>query len=261
MRTFVISCILIFLTIPCPAQQLPYDPRYRVAYVEALLEEIHILPEEERFLYLSYTNMVNNHYRRVVEDMIVTKGVLQRMESEGVTNDDQSYRKKVEKLESYKLILRKQTTRFLGYQELEMKIGRQALEEISAEKIPETLQWDYYKALTFWKRLEQLKKMPEDEMFLYLRDNSGVDRSFHLLLEELGRYKKDLEKFQASGTDENDEHYRLTKERLKNVTAAIRLEAERVMKGYAFHAMILDSSWRKAAEQLKDKDLKTAPEI
>ena len=40
MRTFAISCILIFLSSYCAAQQLPLEPRHRLAYMEAFLEEV-----------------------------------------------------------------------------------------------------------------------------------------------------------------------------------------------------------------------------
>ena len=261
MRTFVISYILIFFTSYSIAQQLPFEPHYRLSYMEALLEEIRTLPEEERFLYLSYISTVGSDYRRVVEEMIVAKGVLQRMKSEGITQANEAHQQKIEKLEHYKQILRRNTARILSYYELEIKIGRQALEEISSKQIPEILRWDYYKAITFRIELEEIKKMPEEEMFLYLRDNFKVDRSFHLLIEDLGRCKKNLAELRASGVDEEDEHYRLAKEGLESVTAAIRLEAGRVLKGYTFHAMILDRSWRKAAEQLIEQDQETFPEI
>ena len=261
MRTFVISCILIFLTSYCTAQQLPLEPRYKLAYLEAFLEEVQTLSEEERFLYLSYSSMVGYDYRRVVEDMIVAKGVLQRMKSEGVTQSDEAYQRKIKKLKECKQVLRKKTKRILSYRELDIKIGRQALEEVLSEKIPEILRWDFYKVVKSRITLEELKKMPEEEMFLYLRDNSWVDRSFYLLIEEWDRYKKDLDKFRASGVDEDDEKYRLTKEGFERITAAIRLEAGRIIKGRAFDLMLLDRSWRKAAEQVKEQDQETASEI
>ena len=263
MRTFAISCIFIFLVSYCTAQLLPRDPRYRLAYLEAQLEEIQMLPEEERFLCLSYTSVVGNDYRRVVEDMIVSKGVLKRMESEGMTQADRAYKRKVEKLEKCKQVLRKKTKRILGYFELEIKICRQALEEVLSEEISEEIsgyiRWDYYQAVELRITLEELKKMPEEEMFLYLRDHSWVDRSFYLLIEERDQYKKDLDEFRASGVDEDDEKYQLTKEGFERITAAIRLEAGRIIKGRAFRLMILDRSWRKAKEQIKEQE--TTPEI
>ena len=261
MRTFAISCILIFLTSYCTAQQLPLEPRYRLAYEEAFLEEVQTLPEEERFLFLSYSPIAGYDYRRVVEDMIVAKGVLQRMKSEGVTQSDGAYQRKLKKLKECKRVLRKKTKRILSYRELDIKIGRQALEEVLSEKIPEILRWDFYKVVKLRITLEELKKMPEGEMFLYLRDNSWVDKSFYLLIEEWERYKKDLDKFQTSGVDEDNEQYQLTKEGLERITAAIRLEAGRIIKGHTFSLMLLDRSWRKAAEQVKEQDQKTDSEI
>lgn len=261
MRVFAISCIFVFLVSYCTAQQLPRDPRYRLAYLEAQLEEIHMLPEEERFLCLSYNSTVGDDYRRVVEDMIVAKGVLNRMESEGVTRADRAYQQKVEKLEKCKQVLRKKTKRILGYFELEIKICRQTLEEVLSEKISGNIQWDYYNVVKLRITLEELKKMPEEEMFLYLRDHSWVDRSFYLLIEERDQYKKELDEFRASGVDEDDEKYQLTKEGFERITAAIRLEAGRIIKGHAFSLMILDRSWRKAKEQIKEEEQKTAPGI
>ena len=205
MRIFSISCIFIFLTFQSSAQPLPSEPRYRLAYLESLLEEVQDLPEEERFLYLSYTSMVRNDYRRVVEDMIVTKGVLERMKTEGITQTNKAYQRRVEKLKHYKQSLRKKTTRLLSYQELEIKISRQAIEEMVSNPVEKSIQRDYYEALTFWIRFKELKKMPEEELFLYLRDNSGVDRSYHLLIEDREKYKKDLDELQALGVDEKDE--------------------------------------------------------
>ena len=261
MRTLFIICTFILTASICTAQNLPSDPDYRIAYQEAFLEGIRMLPEEERFIYLSYTRIVNYHYYGMVEEMIVCKGIIQAMKSDGMAETDQAYLQKEEELEHFKQILRRETKRFLGYQELEIKIGRKALETLSSMKLGIILRRDYYNALTFRFRIEELKKMPEKEMFLYLCDRSPTHWSFSRLIDHKAQYKKELNELQSKGVDKEDERYRRAEKGYKRGTEGIRQEAERVLKVWSFQAINLDSAWRKALEQLEKQKQRTASGI
>jgi hypothetical protein len=253
--------MLIVSTCFCTAQNLPSEPNYRIAYLEAFIEGIRLLPEEERFVYLSYTPLVNYNYNRQVEELLVCRSALQGMKAKGISEDDDAHQKKVEKLEHFKQILRRETTRFLGYWELEIKIGQKALESISSLKVRENMQLDYFYALTLKLKVEEINKMPEQEKFLYLSDNSRIDWSFQRLMEDKLRYEKVLEKLESMGTNREEDSYRQASEGLKRVTEGLRLEADRMMKVWAFKAINLHRAWRKAQTKLEEQEQQMAPEI
>ena len=96
--------------------------------------------------------------------------------------------------------------------------------------------------------------MPEEELFLYLRDKGTIDWSFRRLVEDQAWYKKTLEELQSTGTDEKEDRYLRAAEGLERVTAGMRKEAERVMKVWAFQALNLDRAWRKAEKQIEEQE-------
>jgi hypothetical protein len=210
------------------------EPHYQIAYVKELLSSIRELAEEDRFLYLSYTNLVNWDYGRIVNQVIIGESALQRMRENGVPEDDKAYQRKLEDLERFKGNLQRETDRFLGYAEMKVRLGEIALERMDNGEFTGSLRWIYYDVIYGTLELEELVDMPEEELFLYLRFRGPNNYGFRRLVDEMVDQKSILTQLRSTWTEDDRERFIRAEQELESIKSGLRKEANRILKVLAF---------------------------
>lgn len=229
------------------------EPHVRLSYLEELFNGIRSFPEDERYLYLSYTSFVNYEYRRILNQVLITESAIERHKQNGTPESDLDYRSKLNDLNRYKQYLNKETERFLSYIDLEIEIGKKALNKVMERGYSGWLRIDYFNIITSKLLVEELLQMKDDELFLYLRDEAPVNYGYQELVDEMIVKQSILSQVQDEWTEKQKEHYLKTEAELEKIMAGLRKEADRIIKFYAVDSANAERAFETAVYRLEEE--------
>jgi hypothetical protein len=210
------------------------EPHYWISYLRENLETIRSLTDEDRYLYLSYSDFVNREYSRCVHWVIIGEVSLRRMRENGVTEEDRAYKEKLKDLERHKENLERETERFLEYVEMEIRIMEIAFERMDKIVVWSLMDVEEFNILLTKLRLEEIVNMPEEDRFLYLRDKGHRTDGYMQLVDDMVDRKRTLSRIRPEWTEEDEERFLNAEKDLEKIKISLRRETERMLKVLAF---------------------------